>query len=530
MQELFFDCQILEGLIVPRKTLNRREFISKTGALSIAAASSPLLAPVSRAATTAGKPNILVIITDHTLWKSLGAYGNTWAQTPNIDVLAREGVRFEYAYTPVPLCQPARASFWTSRYPHETNVRSNESSEKIPENMPTLGELFSNAGYNCYHAGKTHDAGSLRGFTKAPVGESPAPEDAWSFIYNYDTKQDEYAIPRMLDFIRGEHDRPFLAVLDLNNPHNISNYVGQNQRNGSTPNRPELTDEQLPPLPDNFEIEDWEKLPLPVQYLCCTHRRLRQGAEWDPRNYRHYMAAFDHFQTMADTKVGLVVQALEDAGQLDNTLIVYMADHGDGYASHRMITKHLSFYEESTRVPFIFRGPNVLSGDISIDNSLISTLDLLPTLCEYAGIPAPDGIRGKSVLKHLQGETPEMQHDYVVSQWHKEYNHVNFDSQLTREGRATSPGRMIRTDGFKYMRWIEGGGEELYDMANDPGEKHNVIADPAYADVARAHRDLLQTYVNDSGDDFFTLEVNVDPEFRGSHEPGYPNHYEARGS
>ncbi len=510
------------------QSMKRRQFLARAGLLSLGLSSVRISR--GKALSFKTQPNILIIITDHSAQKSIGAYGNPDVKTPNIDALAAEGVRFSQVYTPCPLCQPARAAFWTSRYSHETTVRSNESSEKIPENMPTLGQLFNSAGYECYHTGKTHDAGSLKGFKKAPVNQSKAPAGRWSRHYNYDTKRDEYTVPAMIDFIKGVHEKPFLAVLDLHNPHNICGYVGNNERTESKPYVPSLDDDELPPLPDNFDVDDWNSRPLPVQYLCCTHPRLWQGAEWNERNYRHYLAAFYHFTNMADQKIGLVVQALKDADLYDNTLIVYYADHGDGMASHRMITKHASFYEETTRGPLIFRGPNLENPGRQVDGPLVSTLDVLPTLCDYADVERPPLVRGQSLWAFLRGKNPGSLHHYVVSQWHKEYNKVGRNPQYAITGRATSPGRMLRTQQYKYIKYLEGEGEEMYDLHSDPGEKKNIIDHPAYADAVTEHRELLKRYINETGDDFFSLEVDVDPGFRRSHPLGYQHHWEPYGT
>ena len=129
------------------------------------------------------KPNVLVIIADQLAWRALPAYGDTFSQTPNIDRIAERAVCFSNCYTPCPLCQPARAAFWTSRYPHETGVLSNGRTHyvpTIPTTMPTLGELFRDAGYATHHFGKQHDAGGLRGFTIEPTGKLPVVSDpAW---------------------------------------------------------------------------------------------------------------------------------------------------------------------------------------------------------------------------------------------------------------------------------------------------------------------------------------------------------------
>ena len=132
------------------------------------------------------KPNILIVISDQLSASALPAYGDRYAYTPNIDRILQRGVRFDNCYTNCPLCQPARAAFWTGRFPHNTGVLSNGRNHPVPpvpESLPTLGELFSRAGYETVHLGKTHDAGSLRGFTVEPNGELPVDaEPAWPII------------------------------------------------------------------------------------------------------------------------------------------------------------------------------------------------------------------------------------------------------------------------------------------------------------------------------------------------------------
>ena len=501
---------------------SRRQFLKTTACASAAAfwAEKTLFAKKNR-------PNILIFITDQVPQTSIGAYGNTYATTPNIDHLAKKGIRFSNAYTPCPLCQPARAAFWTSRYPHETNVRSNESSEHIASDMPTLGELFSAAGYECYHTGKTHDAGSLRGFTVEKRGEKERPHDEWSRYYNYDTNRDEYHAPQMIDFLKQDHDKPFLAVMDLYNPHNICNYCGVNAKHTDQKNLPDISDEQLPPLPDNFNVDDWQTRPLPIQYLCCTHPRLWQAALWNERNYRHYIAAFHHFLSLADEKIGLCLQALKDSGEYDNTLVVYFSDHGDGTASHRMVTKFLTFYEETNRVPFIFVGPGVRLSNYLVQNALVSLLDLLPTLCDYAGIDAPTTVRGKSLLPFFnESETHSLNRHFLVGEWHKEYNEVKRNPKYVEERKqCVSPGRMVRSERYKYMHYLEGNGKELYDLVNDPGEKINLAQNPDYAPILQQHRHWLDQHCTETNDDFKTLKVDVDPGFRHSHKAGFQHHY-----
>jgi len=459
------------------------------------------------------RPNILVIVADQLAWRALPMYGDTYAQTPNIDRIAgRAGraVRFTDCYTPCPLCQPARAAFWTSRYPHETGVLSNARKHYVPgvaRSLPTLGDLFADAGYTTRHVGKRHDAGSLRGFDLAPIDGIPVDaQPAWPV--NYDTLQDRYATTSAVEWLhRYDGEAPYLTVVDLQNPHNICGWVGEN----AGEHRDVPVDVPLPPLPANFEDADLDRRPRPVQYVCCSHNRLSQAGPWNEKNYRHYLAAYYHYLSRLDSEIGLVLDALERRDDASSTIVVFTADHGDGMASHRMVTKQVSFIEETTHVPFMVAGPDALiSGDREVTHP-ISLLDLLPTLCDLGSVPAEDGFRGGSLRPWLQGEPAEAPHPYVVSEWHTEW------------GFTISPGRMLRTDRYKYTRYLEGDGEELYDLAEDRGETHTLAHDPAYADVLTEHRHLLDQQLAVTDDPFYSLSWVVDPRWR-SHTVGYHNH------
>ena len=460
------------------------------------------------------KPNILILMTDHLSPNVIGAYGDTRGATPHIDRIAAQGVTFGRAYTTYPLCQPARASFWTGRLPHETRVLSNGRQHvngPLPEGLVTLGDVFSRGGYQAIHFGKQHDFGTLRGFELVALEQRPSPtppHPAWP--ENRNTTTDNATVQQVEGWLAGRQDeRPFIAVADLVNPHNICAWVGENSSmDGPVTNVP--IPGELPPLPDNFEVTDLSRRPLPVQYICCSHNRLAMGAKWTNENYRHYIAAYTRYSTLVDQAIGKIVEALHATPAGENTLLLVMADHGDGQGCHRMVTKQVSFYDETNRVPFIFAGPGVARRDGVENRPLISLLDLAPTLCDYAGLAQPQGLRGKSLWPILQGQDVP-HHAYVAGEWHTEW------------GFTISPGRMIRTDRYKYTRYPEGAGEELYDMVEDPGETRTLIDDPVYRDVLDEHRRLLDRHLAETADDFELLDVAVDPRWR-SHDVGYPNH------
>lgn len=459
----------------------------------------------------AQRPNILMIVADQLAWRALPAYGDTYAQTPNIDRIARRAVRFTEAVTPCPLCQPARAAWWTGRFPHETGVLSNGRKHyvpPVPASMPTLGECFRAAGYTTMHLGKTHDAGSLRGFEVAPSGQiEVAGEPAWPL--NADTYKDRHTTEATVRWLADyDGDAPYLTVADLNNPHNICGWVGENA--GRHTDVPLPPGKVLPQLPDNFEDADFEQRPIPVQYICCSHRRLSQAAPWNEDNYRHYIAAYYHYLARVDAEIGLILDALARREDAAETVILFTVDHGDGMGSHRMVTKQVSFYEEMTHVPLMVAGPpDLVDGDRDAA-PLVSLLDLVPTLCDLADITPPPDLWGRSLRPWLAGPADPV-HPYVASEWHTEWAFT------------TSPGRMIRTPAYKYTRYLEGDGEELYHITQDRGETRTLINDPAHARALTDHRALLAQHVAATEDPFFHLTWHADPRWR-SHEPGYPNH------
>lgn len=454
------------------------------------------------------RANILIFVTDQLTWRALPAYGNTYAKTPNIDRIAKNAVIYDECYTPCPLCQPARASFWSGIYPHETKVLSNGRKfpvEDLPETVPTLGSVFTEGGYETVHFGKKHDAGALRGFwcdEELQTKVDPV-SDAWPL--NMDTFHDRYTTDRSVEWLKNYNgEKPYIMVADLVNPHNICGFIGEfaGENPGIDPGVP------LPPLPDNFEFDDIENRPIGVQYICCSHNRQAQVAQWTPRNFQYYLAAYYHYLERADAEIGRILDTLEQREDADNTLVIFMADHGDSMAARHRVTKQVDFYEEVSRVPFIFSGKGIQPRRIS--GRMTSLLDLFPTLCGYAGLPIPDGLRGLDLSKELSGGEL-VQRDYVASEWHTEW------------GFTISPGRMIRTNDYKYTRYIEDGGEELFDMNKDPLEKKNVAKDPAYADALEEMRALYHRQLNETNDPFETMQWLADKRWR-SHPVGYEKH------
>lgn len=454
------------------------------------------------------KRNILIFVLDQLSARALDIYDGQFHMDA-ISALADDGVTVSDCYTPYPLCQPARAALWTGRYSHRNGVWSNGRQcpiTPIDSSFPALGEAFADAGYETRHFGKKHDGGALRGFISSEEKEKKIPDECEAYPFNMDTYADAYTMDEVLSYLKDRQDeRPLLMVVDLINPHNICGWIGKNK--GA--HKDVETGEELPELPPNFHFDDIASRPLPVQYLCCSHVRQGQTSEWNEDNFRHYLAAYRYYLSCADRCVAKTIEAYKEAGLWDDSLIVFTSDHGDNITARRSVTKQVTLYEEVTKVPLIFSGPAVKEKGV-MKNGLSSLLDLFPTLLSVSGLPADSRLDGCDISAVINGgDLPQRR--YITSEWYTEW------------GYTISPGRMIRSGNIKYMKYLEGNGEELYDTAKDPYEMRNLVHDPGYKDELDRMRTLFSEYIEESEDPFYSLQVKVDPRWR-EHKLGYENH------
>jgi len=451
--------------------------------------------------------NILLVIFDQLSAQALPSFGGWVNSAPQIESLAKNGLCFNRAYSNYPLCMPSRASFWSGRYPHQTGVISNgrlHQNSEVGLETPTIGQLLSEAGLDCVHFGKEHDAGALHGFRRVQTDKVKLPSES-GFPLNGDSYKDEATTRAVCSWLDDGVEGPFCCAVDIQNPHNICGWVGENRQGVD----PSPVPEPLPELPVNLWDFDLENRPKPVQYICCAHNRQGQSSHWDDEAWRRYRAAYEYYIGLADAHLARILDALKKNGKYDDTLIVLMADHGDGMGHHGHATKHTSFYDQTTRIPLIVHGKGVDRKGACDD--LVSLVDLLPTLVDVAGGELPEGLPGHSLLPAWR-EGADVGHGEVVSQWHTEW------------GFTVEPGRMLRTDRFKYCVYREEDGEELYDMEQDPWEQRNLASDSNYQDVLENHRQTFKAYLEKSGDDFLSLDWKADPRWR-EHAVGYSHHH-----
>ena len=474
--------------------MRRREFL-KTFGTTIASSGAALAWKGQHAyakgnvTSQANRPNILYIMTDQQFAGAMSCAGNKYLKTPAMDSIAENGVLFEKAYCADPLCVPSRTVMMTGRMPHETGITYNVRAKRDSVRLPMMGTILSRAGYDCGYVGKWHipnptDQVDLHGFTTVQL-----------------TKLDNRIQPACADFISRKRDNPFLLVASFVNPHDICGWPsasvgGRNLRNGPIPEAPPAG--QCPPLPDNFEIPPCEPdIIRAMQEL--APRWYSIASEWNGDTWRQYRWAYYRLVEKVDEQIGIVLDALRKSGQEDNTLIIFASDHGDGMGAHRWNQK-MVLYEETTRVPFIVSFKGVTRPGYVNRGHLVSTgLDLIPTMCDYAGIKPPDALLGASVRALAEGRKPKAWRDFVVTE-------TEFGHQFGQGDGVY--GRMLRTARYKYVVYSEGNlREQLTDMERDPGEMVNLVESPKHKAILEGHRRRLAAWCKGTND-FFVVPKN----------------------
>lgn len=409
------------------------------------------------------RPNILIIMTDQHHADAIGGLGR-WPglYTPGLDRLVESGVSFNRCYATYPLCSPSRSSIFTSRMPSETGVFENN--HPIREGIPTLGRWFAeHGGYRTAYAGKWHVprcyTADLDGYDVISTG-----------IGHQGTVSDPALTVAAENYLRAQatHEDPWLLVASYMQPHDICEWL-RLQRDDPERRRHPVEDDHLPELPRGFEIPDHEA-PFVADRRASLDPTI---ARWSDRSFRVYRHDYARHVEMIDAEIARLLTALDDLGQTDNTLIVFLSDHGEGVGEHRMTRKD-DLYDASVRVPFVVRCPRRFPGGREED-ALASTLDLFPTLCDLAGLDVPPGAKGMSLVSLLE-ETPHALPRVCVA------------AEADRNQQ-----RMIRGDRYKFVAHRDGECM-LFDMNSHPGESRNVAPDVRYTEELTRQYQRMQDW------------------------------------
>lgn len=417
------------------------------------------------AITSNARPNIVFICSDQHAFRYTGYAGHPIVKTPNLDRLAQKGVVFSNTYCGSPVCTPGRASLMTGMYPSDVGSYCN--STVWDGSHPTFGTRLSKAGYDCRATGKfdLHDDYE-RGFKETNVanGHCKKPDITSLFrsppCYRISERVHVDGHPRenphgdakktqvALDFIHQEAqslDTPWLFYLGLSQPH--PQFIAQQKYWDMYP-------EEDMDLPDVSQ-DDLENLHLVYQGL----RHFKRIATPIPEDrIRRARAGYYGMITELDTYIGQVWDALEQTGQLENTIFIYTSDHGESLGEHGLWYKN-NLYENAAHIPLVIAGPGLPEGT-TIDTP-VAHVDLVATLLDLANAEISPELRGNSLLPLIHN-TPSDHPGWTYTESHS-------------EGNCTGS-FLIRKGDWKYMHftWYD---DMLFNVAEDPGEFHNRIND-----------------------------------------------------
>ncbi|TDE14300.1 sulfatase [Jiangella asiatica] len=467
-------------------------------------------------------PSILLIVCDQLNASVMGTYGGP-VSTPNIDRLARSGVTFTEATCPAVLCSPSRASLITGVYPHTHGILHNVGRRDYPT-MPsppteegikasdvTTEKLLDEHGYATHHYGKWHLSDEDLPYYSDTFGEHQTyaaqmedvfrrvrerPRAEWMDWYGW-------AMPVLTDpAMAGVHDRmsqdgtksmfgDFVAKIGrLELPveetfdHMVaSRTVERIQRSGPEPfmitcsfNSPH--DPNIVPSP-YYELYDPADIGLPTstgEARFSGDPSHHLAAALGENGLREFLRVYYASVRLMDDQVGRVLDTLESSGRRDDTVVVFLADHGDMAAEHGMIWKSTSaFYDEIVRIPLIVSYPRATAGPL-VDSSAASLVDIMPTLLDFAGVPVPSHVEGRSLVERISG-TGSSRSEETYSYCERLPANTMHRRRLTTE--AAEGSFMIRSPEWKYARYPDGD-EYLYDLADDPGENVNLAHDPEF--------------------------------------------------
>jgi arylsulfatase A-like enzyme len=459
--------------------LSRRDALKRAAQFGLAGSILPAITSSLLAADPAARTNILYIMTDDHAAHALSCYGSRINKTPNLDRIATGGMRFENCFVTNALCGPSRATLLTGKYSHVNGFRDNKADARFDGSQVTFPKLLQKAGYQTGIIGKWH------------LGSDPTGFDLWSilpgqgryidpvFLENGQRKvikgyATDVITDKALDFLRTRPaEKPFCLLYHHKAPHREWTPDAKHAQ---------LYEDQEIPLPETFDDDYKNRASAAAQQEMTIERHLTatdlkqpippglEGAALKKWKYQRYIKDYLRCIASVDDNVGRVLDYLETSGLAENTIVVYTSDNGFFLGDHGWFDKRF-MYEESMRVPLMVRYPGkIVAGSVSKD--LVINADFAPTILDYAGLPAPAEMQGRSLRPILEGKPP--------ADWRKSayYHYYEFP-----QPHHVHPHYGARTDRYKLIYYYTLKEWELFDLQKDPHELKSVYDDPAYAQV-----------------------------------------------
>ena len=465
------------------------------------------------------RPNILVFMTDQQRADTIPPYSR--ARMPNLERFCSEGVVFTQAFCPSPHCCPSRATFFTGLYPSQHGVWNNVDvpntlSRGLHEGVRLWSQDLRDSGYDMYYSGKWHvssvETPRDRGWDMSS-GAAAVRDHSDRYYHTLpemrEWSQYQKSQGRPLDRERGEGEiaRPGYPLYthygereDLFNDQKVVTdavEVLRGRKGGADkpwchfvgtlgPHDPYFAPQRFLDMYDVDDIELPESFGDLMGDKPGLYRRLR--GRFDQLSEREHKEAIRHylaFCSYEDYLFGQVLDALDESGQADNTLVLYISDHGDYVAEHGLWCKGLPCFRGAYHIPVVMRWPNGIEMPDRIVDALVSLADFAPTFLELAGVPIDRRMVGMSLTPFLFGKTPESWRDAVFTQSNGNELYGIQRSVMTKEWKFVY-------NGFDF--------DELYDLRSDPDETRNLASDPQYMEVIRQLSRVLWQFAYDTND------------------------------
>jgi len=472
------------------------------------------------------RPNILFICTDQQRGDSLGCTGASWAVTPNLDRLAADGALFEACYVQNPVCSPSRASLFTGKYPSNHGLYAN--GVPLPKDQQMFTRTLADAGYDCGMIGKQHlapcdtwrteprrddgyrvfewahgpnhralendyhrwlrkthpgiyqdifpDTGANENTEYSNRARTGTPIDHVPFEAHYS----HWVGERALDFIGHDRTGPFFLMANFFDPHHSF---------GAPQKFRDMIDADAIPAPVTKPGELDEKPAAHRAYSEKSYGGTAPGfQDYSGDEIKEIRAQYWAMIALIDHQVGRILQALEDAGQRDNTLVVFTSDHGEMLGNHRQLLKGPQLYEDLARVPLIMRWPARIPAGGTVANP-VQWIDLTASLYEASACATGTGVQGQSLLPLAVQDAVEFR-PWALCEYR--------DSGFETDPKLMTT--MLRHGEWKLIVWHGGPASaaardgELYYLADDPHELHNLYHSPPH----RSQRRLMKRHLLDA--------------------------------
>ena len=445
-------------------------------------------------ADSAIRPNIIFILIDDLRWDEVDY---PFVKVPNIQRIAREGVRFRNAFVTTPLCSPSRASYLTGQYAHKHGITDNTDHSPRSYELVTFPRLLHDAGYETAFLGKWHmgvDDNPRPGIDHwvSVKGQGSYLDPEFNVNGRLETKHgyftnilNDYA----LDFLKRKHTKPFLLYISHKAVH--PDLIQYADGSVSDPNGGKfIPAERYKNIYVDAQLSHRPNYAKPPEDKPALLRQIGDLPPLGPKTVTDDETIRNRLRVLASVEDGVsdIFKTLESQKQLDNTLIIFTSDEGYFYGEHGLSKERRLAYEESIRIPLFMRWPKLIKAGSVVDQFALN-IDIAPTLLEIGGAPAQKEIHGRSLVPLLRGEKVPWRDSFLI-----EYFSDKVFPRVSKMGYQA-----VRSEQWKYIHYTDlDGMDELYDLKADPYEMKNLVAGSQARETEAQMKAKLQQLVDSS--------------------------------